>query len=129
VIGDHSSFSKNTVLQLLSFYYTRAVVKIQVEKPLVKITRREDVKYHLNSLSGAGFCPGVCLPRVCCIALPLINTAAHNCHPLSCEQRIHQSPATSLFPIPCSIFLPLSNLLKEPYIAFVRAREVRIFSC
>jgi hypothetical protein len=30
-------FSKNTDLQLLSFYYTRAVVKIQVETPLVNL--------------------------------------------------------------------------------------------
>jgi hypothetical protein len=95
-----SSFSKNTILQLLSFYYTRAVVKIQVENPLVKITRRKDVIYHLKSLSVVGFCQRVCLSRFG------LTFAIHPCSIL-----------------PCSTLRALLKLR-----AFVRTREVRIFS-
>jgi len=44
------------------------------------------------------------LPRVGCIALTLINTAAHSCHPLSCERR----ECTNSLPLRYSLFHLLS---------------------
>ena len=60
----------------------------------------------------------VCHTALVCIALPLINTAAHSSHPLSREKRIHQSPALRY---PCSICLAQAVSCISPYRARVEA--------
>ena len=128
IIGEQSPFSKNTVLRLLSFHYTRAVVKIQVETPLVKLHRKRGCEIPSELSWRCSVLPdGLSVTRRF-IALPLINTSAHTCHPLSREKRIQFTNPTVLRRCPCSMFLVLNSVLKNPWRACVETREVWIFS-
>ena len=91
---------------MLDFYYTRAVVKIQFVTPLVKLTRRDDVKYHLNSLSRAGFLSEGLSATLWLHCLTADNTAQQLIAAIRCLVRRGFTNALPLrYPYPCSTFL------------------------